>query len=177
MTTIDDLIENLVNASKTKKPTVVITKDSTATVEQTKAWERKHGHALPDDYKCFAQKIGECFLHVQPGEATHTCSIRLMPLQEVDRYAKIVGDEENEDFAETWFAFADHHDNNWIAFDLATVKDNKVDIYDGCWEIASEPDEWELLAKSFTDFLVHIIKNGNTSPMGGGGIGFWQKPK
>ena len=64
-------------------------------------------------------------------------------------------------------AFADHHDNNWIAFDLATIKGDKVDVYDGCWEIAVHPDEWELLAKSFSEFLGRIMeRNRNTKSDG-----------
>jgi hypothetical protein len=172
---IHRLIEKLIRDSEATKPTVVIRKGTACSAAQIKAWERKHKIVLPDDYKIFVQSVGECFLHVAPGGPTHTCAVRFMPITEVDRYRKIVSNDKIEDISDSWYAFADHHDNNWIAFDLATVKGSKVDVYDGCWEIACQPDEWEILARSFGEFLERIMKTRGTSPMGGNGLGFWQE--
>jgi len=139
-------------------------------------WERSNGYKLPSDYRQFMQSIGRCNLN-GIGKFDHDYSVRIMTLAEVQSFSISAFGHQMDEIPESWFAFADAQDGNFIVMDLKSLNDDTVNIIDGCWECARSGPP--IIAKSFTEFVEHSLIDSQTSSGWGDvarGIRYWSTP-
>jgi hypothetical protein len=125
-----------------------------ATPTEIAAAEKRLGFHLPLDLKKFYQACnGARFFK------DFDSPYRVLSLAELNPACDLIEGAEVAE-TETWYAFCELHDGNYLAMDLAQLKvPNAVPIIDCPHEHFGQSGHATIVAMSFTEFLIDALKS------------------
>ena len=108
---------------------------------------------LPDDLARFYDLCGGAVLF-----GTASYSTRIVPPAEVVPANPVIrGEAIEDDISEAWYILADDLNGDYFTIDLSRERLGRC--YDSFWDRHAQPGESQIVAETFTDFLLRMLDN------------------
>jgi len=123
---------------------------------QISAIEKKLGFELPGDLREFYSQCDGARLFKR-----EDAPYWILPLDRLERTrVSITGEDDDQWGPPSWYSFCDVQDGNYLAIDIATLKEDKVQVIDCFHETFRDPGYNQVIALSFSEFLRDALKSG-----------------
>jgi cell wall assembly regulator SMI1 len=131
--------------------------EAPATKEEIAAAEKRIGYRLPLDLKQFYLQSNGARLFKKLDSA-----FSIVPLEKIVPVSQdILGGTQPPEGTASWMTLCELPDGNYLAMDLASMKlPDTLHVIDCCHEAFGEEGRAQIIAMSFTEFLIDALKSG-----------------